>query len=134
MANNLQRPTTVTDIAIVRWRGAQHPTFQAITQRLQAEGLKPYTVSYGPSARDGVRSHGYGKVMYCVEGVVEITLPDLRQAVVLKPGDRIDLPRGLRHGLVVGAKGARIAEGVMRSPADQNRLTQETPTVRVDRK
>lgn len=130
MSSLLRNPAVnVASIALTRWRGAQHPTQQAVMQRMQAEGLKPYLTSYGPNARDGVRSHGYGKVLYCVEGSLEISLPDLRQTIVLKPGDRLELPRGTRHGVTVGLNGARCLEGAIRGTADNNRLTQEVKSI-----
>jgi quercetin dioxygenase-like cupin family protein len=122
-------PVTVATISLTRWRGAQHPTQQAVIQRMQAEGLKPYLTSYGPNARDGVRSHGYGKVLYCVEGSIEISLPDLRQTIILKPGDRLELPRGTRHGVTVGLNGARCMEGAIRDTADNRRVTQEVKAI-----
>ena len=114
----------VTSIALTRWHGAQHPTQQAVMTRMQAEGLKPYLTSYGPNARDAVWSHGYGKVLYCVEGSLEISLPDLRQTIVLKPGDRLELPRATRHGVTVGLNGARCLEGALRGTVNDNTTTQ----------
>jgi hypothetical protein len=102
------------DVKVIRWRGGQHPTHQNITQRLAQEGLQPYTCDHGPNCRDGVRSHGYDKVLYCVEGLVEIVLPDINQKITLRPGDRLELPRGVRHGAIVGPRGARCVESVLK--------------------
>lgn len=99
------------EVKIVRWRGGQHPTFQTISRLMEKEGLRPYSWWMGPSTRHAVRSHGYNKVLYCIEGAIEVILPDINQRVVLRPGDRIDLPRGVRYALYVGATGARCAEG-----------------------
>lgn len=131
MTNSARPYTTVAEIKLNRWHGSQHPTYGVIIQRLEAEGLKPYAVDYGANARDGVRSHGYAKVIYCVTGAVELTLPDLRQNVVLRPGDRIDLPRGTRHGITVGPQGGRVVEGAIRGTADQQRVTQEAGAVKL---
>jgi quercetin dioxygenase-like cupin family protein len=57
-----------------------------------------------------VRSHGYHKVVYVVEGSVDITLPDTNQQVRLKAGDRVDIPAGVRHGTIVGRSGAKCVE------------------------
>ena len=105
-----QSNVRLTDIKIVRWRGGQHPTYQAITQKMQQEGLRPYTWANGPNFRLPAQSHGYGKVLYCVEGSVEVVLPDVHQSVVLMPGDRMDLPRGIRHSAIVGPRGAQCVE------------------------
>ncbi len=98
------------EIKLIRWRGGQHPTYQAITQKMQQEGLRPYTWSNGPNFRYTPRSHGYHKVLYCVEGSVEVILPDVNQSVVLRPGDRLDLPRGVRHAAIVGPNGVQCVE------------------------
>jgi quercetin dioxygenase-like cupin family protein len=100
------------DVRVIRWRGGQHPTYQAITQKIQQEGMRPYTWSNGPNFRYAARSHGYGKVLYCVEGSVEVFLPDLNQTIVLKPGDRMELPRGVRHAAIIGPKGAQCVEAI----------------------
>ena len=98
------------EVRLTRWRGAQHPSLVAITQQMEAEGLRPYSWTNGPNFRIAVRSHGYTKVMYCVEGSLELVLPDLNQNVVLRPGDRLELPSGLRHATIIGPCGARCVE------------------------
>jgi quercetin dioxygenase-like cupin family protein len=103
----------VSSIKVIRWRGGQHPSYQTITQKMHDEGLRPYTWSNGPNCRDTVRSHGYSKVLYCVEGSVEVVLPDVNQTVVLRPGDRMELPRGVRHATIIGPRGAQCVESIM---------------------
>ena|SRR5258706_11944155 len=100
----------VGEVKLVRWRGAQHPTLLAITQQMEAEGLRPYSWSNGPNFRIAARSHGYTKVMYCVEGSLELVIPDINQSVILRPGDRLELPAGLRHATIIGPRGARCVE------------------------
>ncbi len=101
---------SLNNIKIIRWRGGQHPTYQTISQKMEQEGLRPYAWSNGPNFRYAPRSHGYGKVLYCVEGTVEVILPDANQSVVLRPGDRMELPRGVRHATIIGPNGARCLE------------------------
>lgn len=100
-------------IRLTRWHGGQHPTFSTITRQMKKEGLRPYMWSNMPNSRFGVRSHGYDKVLYVIEGVVEITLPDSNQRLVLRAGDRIDVPSGVRHGTIVGASGAKCVEAAV---------------------
>jgi quercetin dioxygenase-like cupin family protein len=66
-----------------------------------------------PNHRYAVRSHGYDKVLYVIEGMVEITLPDVNQRMVLRAGDRIDVPAGVRHGTIVGTSGAKCVEAAV---------------------
>src|SRR5260370_9961520 len=87
----------LNEIKLTRWHGAQHPTLQVITRQMEQEGLRPYAWSNGPNFRIAARSHGSTKIMYCLEGSLELLFPDINQSIVLLPGDRLELPRGLPH-------------------------------------
>jgi len=80
---------------------------------MKKEGLRPYMWDNTPNFRYGIRSHGYDKVLYVVEGSLEITLPDSNQRMRLKPGDRVDIPAGVRHGAIVGSSGAKCVEAAL---------------------
>lgn len=99
---------------LTRWKGGQNPTLSTITRQMQKDGLRPYVWDNTPNYRYGVRSHGYHKVVYVVEGTLEITLPDSNQRVRLRAGDRVDLPPFLRHGMIVGKSGAKCVEAAVR--------------------
>lgn len=98
-------------VKVLRWRGSSHPTYQAITLQMAREGMRAYTWAQTANFRYPLRSQHYDKVLYCVEGSLEVVLPDLNQRVVLRPGDRLELPRNVRHALIVGERGARCVEG-----------------------
>jgi hypothetical protein len=100
----------LNEIKLTRWRGAQHPTLQGITRQMEQEGLRPYSWSNGPNFRIAAKSHGSTKIMYCIEGSLELVLPDLNQTIVLRPGDRVELPCGVRHAAMTGPRGARCLE------------------------
>jgi quercetin dioxygenase-like cupin family protein len=100
----------LNEIKLTRWHGAQHPTLQVITRQMEQEGLRPYSWSNGPNFRIAARSHGSTKIMYCIEGSLELVLPDINQSIVLRPGDRVELPRGVRHAAMTGPRGARCLE------------------------
>jgi mannose-6-phosphate isomerase-like protein (cupin superfamily) len=97
-------------VRIKRWSGGQHPTLSAITRLMKEEGLRPYMWMNMPNHRYAVRSHGYDKVFYVVEGMVEVVFPDSNQRVILRSGDRTDIPAGVRHGTIVGNTGAKCVE------------------------
>ncbi len=97
-------------VRVIRWSGGQHPTLSNITRQMQKEGLRPYVWDNAPNHRYAVRSHGYHKVMYIVEGILEITLPDSNQRVKLRAGDRVEIPAGVRHGAIIGSSGAKCVE------------------------
>ncbi len=97
-------------VNVIRWSGGQHPTLSNITRQMQKEGLRPYVWDNTPNYRYAVRSHGYRKVMYVIEGVLEVTLPDSNQRVKLRAGDRVEIPAGVRHGAIIGSSGAKCVE------------------------
>ena len=100
----------ITTVKIVRWRGGQHPTFEAIAAQMEQEGLRPYAASHGPNSRFSAFSYSAGKVLYCAEGSLEIILPVLNQTASLRSGDRLELPRAVRLTAIVGSRGARCIE------------------------
>ena len=104
------RREPISSVKVIRWRGGQHPTYQAITAKMEQEGLRPYAAAHGPNSRFGACSYSAGKVLYCAEGSIEIILPDLNQTAVLRPGDRLEMPRGVRYNAIVGSRGARCIE------------------------
>ncbi len=97
-------------VRVTRWSGGQHPTLSSITRQMQKEGMRPYFWENTPNYRYAIRSHGYCKVMYVVEGTMEITLPDSNHRVRLRAGDRIEIPAGIRHGAIIGSGGAKCVE------------------------
>ena len=66
-----------------------------------------------PNRRYGVRSHGYDKVLYVIDGTLEITLPDSNQSIMLRAGDRVQIPAGVRHGTNVGKSGSQCLEAAV---------------------
>ena len=101
-------------VRVVRWTGGQHPTLSAISRQMQKEGLRPYAWENSPNYRYAVRTHGYTKVLYVVEGLIEVTLPDTNERVKLRAGDRLEIPAGVRHGAIVGGMGAKCVEAAVR--------------------
>ena len=101
---------TQAPIKITRWQGGQRPTLAGITRSMRAEGLRPYMWINGANHRYAVRTHGYHKVLYVIEGALNITLPDSNQQIDLRSGDRIDIPPGVRHGTLIGKNGVKCVE------------------------
>lgn len=97
-------------VRLTRWSGGQHPTLSTITRTMQKEGLRPYVWDNTPNYRYAVRSHTYPKVLYVIEGTLEVHLPDSNDRVRLRPGDRIEIPARVCHGLNVGAQGVKCVE------------------------
>lgn len=106
----------VNGLRVVRWSGGTNPSLPTITRLMQKDGLRPYMWTNMANHRYGVRSHGYDKVLYVIDGVLEITLPDINQRVMLRAGDRVDIPAGVRHGTIVGKTGAKCVEAAVSRP------------------
>ena len=97
-------------VRVQRWEGGQHPTMATITKLMQQEGLRPYMWTNMPNHRYAVRSHGFVKVLYVIDGNLELILPDSNERIKLRAGDRVDVPAGVRHGTIVGTTGAKCVE------------------------
>ena len=97
-------------VRVIRWTGGQHPTLSSITRQMQKEELRPYLWENAPNYRYGARSHGYAKVMYVVEGIIEFSFPDSNTRVKLRAGDRIEIPANTCYGVTVGDKGGKCVE------------------------
>lgn len=101
---------------VIRWQGATTPKETELRQRMQQVGLAPYEWSNGPGEYYAVHSHNYQKVLYCVEGSIRFTLPDIRDSsgastvIDLTPGDCMVLPTGVRHNAQVGPNGVTCLE------------------------
>ena len=85
----------------------------SVEQRLRAEAEHCYQWSNGPAAEYAVHRHPYRKILYVERGSITFT-PAGRPAVVMKAGDRLDLPAGTPHGAVVGGDGVTCWEGQAR--------------------
>ena len=55
---------------IIRWQDATQPQEQELRNRMQQQGLSPYSWSNGPYDTYAVHSHSYEKVLYCVRGSI----------------------------------------------------------------
>jgi quercetin dioxygenase-like cupin family protein len=74
----------------------------------RAEGLEPHSWSNGPGYRYGEHEHPYHKVLFCLEGSITFHTQD--GDLLLKPGDRFDLPPHTRHAATVGPGGVTCLE------------------------
>ena len=95
---------------VTRWSKENAPDRQSIDHLLSAENLRAYDWSNSPGDRYTAHSHAFDKVIYVVAGEITFTFPDSDEELTLKAGDRLDLPRGVIHGAVVGQEGVRCLE------------------------
>ena len=74
------------------------------------QGLSPYQWSNGPHDVYSAHKHSYDKVIYVVSGSITFGLPEEGREILLKAGDRIDLPANTIHDAVVGPQGMTCLE------------------------
>jgi quercetin dioxygenase-like cupin family protein len=79
--------------------------------RLRSEATGCYSWSNGPKDRYAPHSHGYEKVLYCVEGSITFVLDGEDRRIELAAGDRMVLPAGTVHSAEVGDGGCTCIEG-----------------------
>ena len=79
--------------------------------RLRGEATGCYSWSNGPGDRYGAHSHGYEKVLYCVDGSITFSLETEGRKLELRAGDRMVLPEGTVHSAIVGPAGCTCIEG-----------------------
>lgn len=89
-----------------------------LMEKLRVETGGGYSWSNGPHDRYAAHSHGYDKVLYCVEGSITFELDEGRK-VVLRAGDRLDLPAGAVHSATVGDRGCVCVEGHKAMPSSR---------------
>ncbi len=87
---------------------------EEVEAKLRAEADHCYRWSNEPSVVYAVHDHPYRKILYVAKGSITFT-PAGRPAIVMKPGDRLDLAAGTLHGAVVGHEGVVCWEGQAKS-------------------
>src|SRR5207248_10981936 len=83
---------------------------RSVEHSLRAEAGHCYRWSNGPGAVYAVHDHPYRKILYVDQGSITFE-PAGKPAIVMGPGDRLELPAGTPHGAVVGAEGVTCWEG-----------------------
>jgi quercetin dioxygenase-like cupin family protein len=86
-------------------------TLEDLMDRLRSEATGCYSWSNGTGDRYAAHSHGYEKILYCVDGSIIFVLEGDGSKLELKPGDRMVLPAGTVHSAVVGPHGCTCIEG-----------------------
>jgi quercetin dioxygenase-like cupin family protein len=98
------------EIQVAHWSHPHRPAEDEIVALFQVRGLRPTRWSNGPGEIYGPHTHPYRKTLYCLEGSITFSLPDLRREVELFPGDRLVIPPGARHSATVGPEGVTCIE------------------------
>ena len=86
----------------------------SLVERLRSEADGCYRWSNGSGASYEVHSHPFRKILYVTQGSITFT-PSGQSPVVMRAGDRIELPPGTPHGALVGDQGVVCWEGQARA-------------------
>lgn len=97
---------------VTPWDGASTPSQAEIRRIFENENLSPSTWSNGPGDKYSAHSHGYHKVLYCLQGSIVFNVEG--ESVNLKPGDRLEIPPGTSHSADVGPDGVSCMEAPRR--------------------
>lgn len=97
-------------IHIAKWPYQYPPSEEELRQLLLDEQLVPYRWSNEPGDYYDAHVHDYHKVIYVVAGSITFGFPVVDEPTILRPGDRLDLPAGVRHNAAVGPDGVVCLE------------------------
>ncbi len=93
-------------VRVVLWEGPGKPTEAGIRERLTAEGYGVVKWTTEPVTGYPPHAHIYPETMWVVEGSLTVILPADDRLLELLPGDRIEVPQGIVHGVMAGEDGA----------------------------
>jgi mannose-6-phosphate isomerase-like protein (cupin superfamily) len=105
------RSMTERRVQVTPWAGSAPPSPEELEAVLRCEGLEPHWWANGPGDVYAPHEHPYHKVLFCAEGSITFVVEPGNLKLEIRPGDRMDLPRGTRHSAVVGPRGVRCVEG-----------------------
>ncbi|HKY54408.1 MAG TPA: hypothetical protein VJM08_08890 [Anaerolineales bacterium] len=95
---------------VTPWSDSTPPAESTLLHLCAQEGLSPYQWSNGPHDVYSAHKHSYDKVIYVVSGSITFGLPEESRQLLLKAGDRLDLPANTVHDAVVGPQGVVCLE------------------------
>lgn len=98
------------ELKITPWNEDTPATEEELRDYLVGQELKVHTWSSPPQSSFDAHTHGYHKVLFVVTGSIKFEFPTRHKTVTLRPGDRLDLPAGLRHLAEVGVDGVKCLE------------------------
>lgn len=97
-------------VELLRWPHRHALPEDEVLAFFRARGRQSTRWSNGAGDTYAVHAHPYRKTLFCLTGSITFSLPDSGRDVALRPGDRLILPPGTRHGAVVGPDGVTCIE------------------------
>lgn len=93
-------------VRVSLWEGPGKPTEAAIRARLEAEGYGVVRWANEPATGYPPHAHIYPETTWVVSGSLTVILPADSKLLELLPGDRMEVPQGVLHGVMAGSEGA----------------------------
>lgn len=93
-------------VRVVLWEGPGKPTEEEIRRRLADEGYGVVKWTSEPATGYAPHAHIYPETTWVVAGSLTVVLPADDRLIELLPGDHIEVPQGIVHGVMAGAEGA----------------------------
>jgi quercetin dioxygenase-like cupin family protein len=103
--------------AVQKWAGGSGLTKTAIQHLIQTEGLKPFTWTGLPGNVYYLRRLPYCRILWVAEGSMIVELSEEGRHIKLEKGDRLEIPPGMPHQIMVGSKGMVCVEAQRRLAA-----------------
>ena len=89
---------------VFRWQASIPPSKEQIKMILVAEGLEPLEESISKGEKHAEKKHPFGEVRYVAEG--ELLLNVAGTQLLLRAGDRIEIPANTKHSYSVNNESA----------------------------
>ncbi len=97
-------------VRVTPWSASEPPTEPILLRLMSEEKLSAYSWSNAPGDVYSAHSHSYNKVIYVVRGSITFGLPQQDRKLLLKAGDRLNLPAETVHDALVGDDGVTCLE------------------------
>jgi quercetin dioxygenase-like cupin family protein len=88
------------------WEERRRPDENQLREQLAADGYQAVKWSSEPGQAYMPHAHIYPELLWLLTGSITVILTAERRLLVLGPGDRLEMPPGMLHALLVGPDGA----------------------------
>ncbi len=111
MSHPSYQETTPEGIDLIRWPHKHPLPENEVIAFFTSRGVTPLRWSNAPSETHPEHTHPTQKTLFCIEGEITFSFPDLNRKFTLHFGDRFIVPAGLLHSARVGPEGVVCIEG-----------------------
>lgn len=93
-------------VQVTLWDEPRRPDEGALRARLTQAGYLVVRWQNGPAEGYRAHAHIYPELLWIVSGSITVILPADKRLLELGPGDRMEVPAGVLHGILAGPDGA----------------------------